>query len=651
MRLVRVELMLLAGAIVLLSGCTRNRAQDVPEVQPRPEPPPAPVDLPLLTFSDAHPWKTDLGSNFGVYVGPEERLPREADERPVVTPELEWENGNPYVALRFARLKPPHHFAGLWLSVFGHVDDTEVTLPPDITQRLNAVSFRARAPEGGVHFKVELKTATGEAQHRYYDATEEWQPFAMPVPADARVGIGGALLREQLKEIVFVIESRLQPGGGQEERTGVLELDDVALSCDGDESFAVPESDEAFLDWIRDRCLHYFMWNYREPEPGRGIVLERNSFHDLVSVAGIGHAFPAFIVADTEGLLEADAAKARVVSMLRWLTDLDCGNGASGWHGFPYHFLRPDGSRAPKSEVGTIDWAICAAGIRVARQYYAGDGEVEGLAAKLLDRPQWQASVTKSGRVSHGFDGGGKQLEPEWGSSFTEESYLVALEAVASGDLEPGIFATLKREVRMGFWPSSFGSGFTYNWLQLWTGPREPFATNSKRAYEADADFCAERYGRPTMGCTAQETFSGKGDGGFLEWDTYAGETGSDVHLIGEDAVLHFSVAPYGAALALPFVRDRALTALREYVALGFVHPLLGFPDSVRLEGLPEEAHGPVPHWTQFAIDVGPMWLAIEACSPDGRRTAALYLADEDIKAALGKLDESLAGWEQELTP
>lgn len=644
MRWIRVALVLSIGLIGLLFGCSRNGAQGMPGGRQKR----GTLAIPLLTLSDAHPRKTDLGSDFGVYLGSAERLPKESDGGPAIAPRIEWEGGDPYLSLRLGELKPPDQFAGLWLSVFGHTEDRDVTLPAGVAGGLAAVRFRARTPESPVHFRVELKAATGQLQNRHFDAAEQWQTFAMPILPE---GVGERLVPGQLKEVVFVVESRLQPGAERAERSRILELDDICLVCEGAEPFRAPETDEELLEWTVERALHYFLWNYREPGPGRGIVLERNSFHDLVSVAGMGYAFPAFIIAEKEGLLNADEARDRVASMLRWLSDLDCSNGQGGWHGFPYHFLRPDGSRAGNSEVGTIDWAICAAGIRVARQYWGGDEGIQRLASELLEQPDWKATVGESGRLSHGFSAAGELLRAEWGSAFTEEAYLVALEAVVSGDLGAEVFAPLKREARSGFWPSWFGSGFTYNWLQLWTGPREPFATNSKRAYEADARFCAERYGRPIMGSTAHETFSGVDDRGFLRWDTYAGKAGPDIHLAGTEGMDQQSVCPYGAALALPFTREKAVAALREFVKLGFVHPLLGFPDSVRLGGLPDGADRPIPNWTQFAIDVGPMWMAIEACGEDGGRVGKLYLADGDIKAALSALDEGLAGWEAELTP
>jgi len=593
--------------------------------------------IPLLTFQDASPWKTDLGSNFGLLLGPEEHMPNEVSGKPAVRQTLMWEKGNRYIRVRFERLARPHIFAGLWLSVFGHVEDRTVRLPAEVAERVDAVRFRAKAANRPVQFKLEAKTWDKEvASEQYFVARDQWQTFTLPLRPVTVV--------KELKELVFVIESRFQGADVDQSPSGALDLADVCLTGAPAPSLQAVPTEEELLDWTRHIGLRYFLWNYREPVVGRGFVLERNSFHDLVSIAGVGFAFPAIVVAEQEGQIPPDQARSRVMAMLRWIEAMNCNNGRSGLHGFPYHFLTPDGTQAGTSEVSTVDWALCAAGVRVVRQRYAQDPAIRDLAEAILKRPRWADTLSRAGRICHGFTKDGTPLSTDWGSSFTEEAYLVAVEAVASGGVDADVFKNLLRQPREGFWPSQNGSGFTYNWLQLWTGPREPFATNSIKAYARDAAFCLKRFGRPLLGLTACETFSGQDDDGFLKWDTYLGEIGSDCHMAAPGTVKHVAVCPYGAALALPFMRREATAALEEYVKLGAVHPLLGFPDSLRMEDLPPGADKPIPGWTQFAIDVGPMWMAAEACGPDKGRVAKWYLQDERIQAALARLDASLKG-------
>jgi len=612
-------------AALLPTACRQQEAKAPAKVGAAPSLGPLP-DIPLLAFTDASPCRTVLGSNYGILLGPDDKMPKDEKKRPTVHPSLKRESGNPYLSLRFDRLARPNFFTGVWLSVFGHTDDPKAVLPPEVAEQVTAIRFRVRAPERAVQFRLEAKMAGKTApSERSFTAEKEWRTLTLPISANG------------LRELDFVIESRAQPPSRGRVPSGVFELDDVRLVCSEGKEFQPPEGEKELLAWARDRALRYFLWNYREPSAGLGIVLERNSVCDLVSIAGIGFALPALVVAEEEKLLPADQAKARVLALMRWVEDLESA-GKAGRHGFPFRLLKPDGTRAAKSEVSTVDWAVCAAGLRVAREHYRTDKDIPALATRLLKRPRWEAALTRERRISHGFGDDGIPLSQGWGSVFTEEAYLVALEAVAAGGVEPDLLGGLRREKRDGFWPSWFGSGYTYAWLQLWTGPREPFATNSRAAYEREAAYCLGRWKKPLLGCTACETFSGADAQGFLKWDVYAGDAGPDVHLAPPGSTKSLSACPYGAALALPFVRGKAVAALREFIKLGAVHPLLGFADSVRMEELPSGWKEPIPNWTQFAIDAGPLWMGIEASAPKGGRVVELYLADKEIQKALTQL-------------
>lgn len=624
MKITRIISIVAALSLCFSTGCKANAADD--DGKERTKNIGKLSGIPILTFTDGNPWKTDMGSNFGLLLGPEERF-QECRIKPTVSQSLMMENGNPYLSLRFENLQAPHIFAGIWMSVFGHVDVKDVAMPREITAAVDGLGFRVRAPNGAVGFKVEVKDAGGEMlNQKYFEAGKNWEGKHLEL--DHTAG---------MKEIVFVIESRFQPGFNSAP-SGTLDIDDIFLTAK--DGVKPPLDGNELLNFAKDRCMRYFIWNYREAKGGTGFVLERNSFHDLVSISGMGFAFPAVVIAEKDGIISAGQSRSQTLAMLKWIEKIDCKKGG-GLNGFPFHFLTPGGERAGTSEVGTIDWAICAAGIRVAMQHFSGDKEITEIGGKLLKRPDWKSVVSKGGLISHGLsvnkDGTSSLIDADWGSSFTEEAYVVALEAVASGSIDAEMFSKLRKETKNGFWPSYFGSGFTYNWLQLWTGPREPFASNSRKAYGRDADFCMKRYGKPLLGSTACETFSGSDESGFLKWDTYTGETGSDVFLAEANAVKHLSVCPYGAALALPFAREKAMTALAEFAKLSGVHPVIGLPDSIRIEALPEGFRSPISNWAQFAIDVGPMWMAIEATEKN--RVAGLYLKDGSVRKALEQLD------------
>jgi hypothetical protein len=100
-------------------------------------------------------------------------------------------------------------------------------------------------------------------------------------------------------------------------------------------------------------------------------------------------------------------------------------------------------------------------------------------------------------------------------------------------------------------------------------------------------------------------------------------------------SVVQISPAPYGAALALPFTRSKSLTALREFVKMGYYHEYLGLPDNVRINNLPEGT-GQSPNWDPYDINIGPIILAIEQVQ--NNRIGALYLSDTGVLEALAQL-------------
>jgi len=369
-----------------------------------------------------------------------------------------------------------------------------------------------------------------------------------------------------------------------------------------------------------------------------GIVLESAGDNTKVSLSGLGYALANFILADMDGILTAADAESKVLSVLKWLKAQNWFDGSHGWYGFPKHYFNKEGTYY-SSDVSTIDWAMCAAGIRVARQYFSENTEIVSIATELLNRADWSLAVGSDGRIAMGFNESDGTMNPyRWGLAFSEETELVYLEALASGKLQPAILDNIIREKEQGFYPSWFGCGFTYNWLQLWSGPVEPYRSNSIAAYSADAETSADKFGLDLIGLTACATIQDISDNGFINWGRYISNQGSNISGASATEVIQISPAPYGAALALPFIPDKAIEALRTYVDLGYYHPLLGLPDNIRLSNLPSGL-SPAPNWNAFDINTGPIALAIEQSREN--RIGALYQKDTAIQAKLPLLIES----------
>ncbi|MFO7744311.1 MAG: hypothetical protein R6V36_02885 [Psychroflexus sp.] len=347
----------------------------------------------------------------------------------------------------------------------------------------------------------------------------------------------------------------------------------------------------------------------------------------------------AYILAEKEGMLTPKESKRRILSMLKWMQAQDWYSGKDGWKGFPHHWFNADGTAGyPGYGTSTVDWAIAAAGIRVVRQYYIDDTEINSIATELLARPKWSEVFDDDGLIAMGIDIETGEINPwRWGNSFTEEADLTFLEARNSKQMDKTIFDSIIREKLYGFYPGWWSTGFEFNWMQLWTGPVEPYKTNSAIAYQNDATTCQSAFGRPIMGLTAAGITTKIDDNGFAEVE-YFGDQGSSPCRSNDNKTI--APAPYGAALALPFVSNQAITGLREFVKLGYYHPLIGFPGTVRLIPLGGDAPDMIPNWGTGDLELGPMAIAIDQYFDN--IIGQLYQSDPEVKISLDELIESI---------
>lgn len=523
--------------------------------------------------------------------------------------------GNPYITLR---PNSEEGQAGLRFSLFKTLFD-DITLPEEISSRVRGIRFTAYGYDNRDLF-VEIKDATGStliqdvfelkrneiSSHELYFSNPDAKEFLIYTDADTS-------------------ESEI-----------VLGLDDVYLITESDEIFEPPVSDDAFLAWLKRASFNFFDWNYVEVSADKGVILESNAYQDKVSASGIGYAYAIYVLAIDDGYYTFEKGRDRVVRMLNWQLQQNWFDGTGGWHGFPHHYFRKDGSRLT-NDVSTIDWAINAAGLRVVRAYFENDPEIQQKTTELLTRARWQDAIDENDKIVMGFDDRGEKNNFRWGLAFSEETELVYLEAVASGALQPSINQAITRELKEGFYPSWFGAGFTYNWLQLWTGAIEPYKSNSTRAFEIDAASSREKFGVDVMGLTACSTIREADSEGFFLWDEYISNQGGLIRLT-SGSVLQISPAPYGAALALPFTPQEAMSALREYANMGYYHEYLGLPDNVRLRNVPGDLP-PAPNWDPFDINIAPVIMAIEMTQ--GNQIGQWFLRDHEIQSSLDQLIQS----------
>ncbi len=495
--------------------------------------------------------------------------------------------------------------------------------------------------------------------------------------------VGGATATDCARIVITIENQSTEPL--------VLRLDDIVLYDDRSTpaTFVPGSSETELLDWLAESSYRFFDWNFvLNSGNTSGVFLEeqsglnRSASRDLekVSLSGQGMSIAVTILAAEAGFIDASTAEDRISKVIQWLENLnndtdgngigDLNDGKKGWHGMPSHYYHANGDLyLSQMALSTIDWAMCAQGLRLAQQYYSSNITIDTKVENLLTQVDWEAFVmpVKEGTVDpqdpadlH-FRNGGRiafDLNQQtgdlnldgnaWGQAFSEETDLVYLEALAANmdselaelpfieiDINKVIYTdesgrpikVINRKWKDGFFPSFFGAGFTYNWMQLWAGSKEleydgndvyqgisstvntKFYDNSVMAYTADYNAVKTQFLQPFMGLTAASTVSSINKEGFVDYGQYISNQGSFKHIAKPEEVVQVAPAAYGAALALPFIKVEALEALQAYVDLGFYHEYMGMPDNVVFRGI--GGLEPLPNWNHLDINIAPLAMSI----------------------------------------
>src|SRR6266576_5910355 len=120
----------------------------------------------------------------------------------------------------------------------------------------------------------------------------------------------------------------------------------------------------AFLDTVETRTFHYF-WDLTNTT--NGLTPDRSPTQSFSSIAAVGFALTAYPIGAERGYITRAQTAARTLTTLQffWTATQDSSaSGATGYHGFFYHFLDINtGKRFQQVELSTIDTALLLAGV------------------------------------------------------------------------------------------------------------------------------------------------------------------------------------------------------------------------------------------------------------------------------------------------
>ncbi len=128
--------------------------------------------------------------------------------------------------------------------------------------------------------------------------------------------------------------------------------------------------------------------NLETGSPGFGLSVDNTNEPGVASIASVGFALTAWVIAAARGYLSREEAAAITRGTLETLL-----HRVSHHRGFFAHFVdMANGQRLGKCEYSTIDTALCLNGVITATAFFQ-EAEIDVLARQLLDRVEWRFIV------------------------------------------------------------------------------------------------------------------------------------------------------------------------------------------------------------------------------------------------------------------
>lgn len=352
-------------------------------------------------------------------------------------------------------------------------------------------------------------------------------------------------------------------------------------------SRALSSTDVAFLDTLERRT---FFWFWDLSDSNTGLTPDRWPTRSFVSVGAMGFALTAYPIGAERGWVTRAQAAERVRATLRflWKAPQDSStSGATGYHGFFYHFLVPEtGRRFEKIELSTIDSALLLAGALFCQSYFDGRDSTEiavrTLAEAIYARTDWTWAQPRPPTISLGWSPEEGFLPYDWrGYDEAMILHILALGSPTHAVSESTWAAwtsgyrwgTFHGRRQIGFAPL-FGHQYSHVWIDF-RGIQDAYVRahgidyfeNSRRATLSQRDYAIVNpgrfrgYGPGLWGLTACD---GPLDGDVVldgrkrKFQTYSAR-GATFWRVNDDG----TVAPTAAGGSVAFTPQEAVAVLR----------------------------------------------------------------------------------------
>jgi hypothetical protein len=335
------------------------------------------------------------------------------------------------------------------------------------------------------------------------------------------------------------------------------------------------DTSQILLDELKGSFEFFYHYTNLDPKsPGFGLTVDSTKKPHMASIASVGFALTAWVIATERGYMDSWRAMEITRRTLNTLL-----HNTSHHRGFFAHFLHMEsGERVKKCEFSTIDTALCLNGVIIAAAYFQ-DAEISSLAGQILERVDWDFIVFERDgktlfRMAYNPDKGGDYVTGQPGFIYqwdmAAEQKMMYLQAAAQ--LEPSVARALYHGFRrdIGIYDGQQiiinpgGTLFVYLFSEAWLevgAYLDPdgvdWYNNTRLAALANRSFCLEHaadfktYHKNSWGCSAGDSPWG--------YDV----SGSTPALV--KPVPNGTVSIYSALSCLPYIPQHVL-AMLEYL-------------------------------------------------------------------------------------
>ncbi|EIL97030.1 Tat pathway signal protein [Rhodanobacter thiooxydans] len=411
----------------------------------------------------------------------------------------------------------------------------------------------------------------------------------------------------------------------------------------------LPARQQTLVDDLQRRS---FDWFWQSGNPQNGLVPDSWPGQSFSSIAAVGFGLTAYGIGVERHYITREQAVERTLATLRFFADAPQNaseDGASGYHGFFYHFLdMRSGKRFARwTELSSVDTTLLLGGVLFAQSYYDRDtpleAEIRQLADTIYRRVDWPWMQPRKPLISMGWTPGGQFIPSDWKGY--NEGMLVYILALGSPTHPVGpdawtawlstnhlTWGSFQGQTFLNFAPM-FGHQYSQSWVDFrgirdaWSREHDlDYFENSRRATYAQRSYAIANpghwtgYGANVWGLTASN-----GPGGLVvksaEGDrTFHGYTARGVGLdyISDDG----TIAPTAAAGSIAFAPELVIPALATMQQRygKYIYNKYGFVDAFNLSfhtptTLRTGKLVPGVGWVdtlQLGIDQGPIVLMIE---------------------------------------